>query len=289
MAAHPSLSDYATFKLLHEFDPNKEGYVSKVRFHKAMYALHTRLKKRRIDIKLPWRWYIYGPFVELDLIDPSVFQIVEVGVPDASITLDPKGLVFFHNEPNTKGIDRTTVLAIDYEIKKLKEEYLETSDLVENAYNMAPIPFIPVLKKFDDWLHGEHKQGSLYLIEEYERFQSSLVSKYPLQEFPQSYDLSLRFLDYIHHLLIADAGLREARETSNEYRKVMAIGFSSKFNENIPAERIKALETRFSSEIQRFDDYLFHKEISLFSKGRRNEEPQSKELKILLSASFEID
>ena len=282
MENHPNLADYASFRLLLEFDPKKEGFVSKARFHKAMYELHTRLKKRKVDIHLPWRWYIYGPVVELDLIDPGIFSIVPY--VSASQVNEDSARVFFDKEPTTTGLDKNTIAAINYETKKLRGEFLGTKKLIECAYDRAPIPFISVLRSFDEWIHRNPIQQNANFINELEGFKSSLVGKYPGQELPETSELNLRVLDLVkHYLMLEDEG--QAAEVSSEYRKVMALGFSSRYFENIPMDRVMCYRSRFLSEAERLDSYLFSREFRLFSSLPTKEGPRSKELGMLLAAS----
>lgn len=59
-----NLLKYSVEALLHEANPRGEPYFRKTYFYKSLFLLHKNLKKKDIDLELPYCWYRHGPLIE---------------------------------------------------------------------------------------------------------------------------------------------------------------------------------------------------------------------------------
>jgi hypothetical protein len=284
MALDFTITEYAAYNLLHEFDPEKKGFLSKARFYKAIYVLNQRLKKRKIDIRLPWRWYIFGPVVELEQIDQSVFMASTEQSAEREED-EPKTHIFYNERPDVTGLETATKTAIDYEIRRLAKENPSTRELINIVYGGAPIPFIPLLKNYDDWIHSDGVGKDAF--GQFDRMRLQLIAKYPRDFFPQSYGVFLRLLDFTERdLSSSKPDIGELADLARQSRSMMGQGFSTKFYEYVAEDVTRQCETRFFSDIQGLSHQIYEKEAKRLETPLRNRVPMYEELEQLLDASY---
>jgi hypothetical protein len=238
---------FTVWNILREFDPEKKGYLSKARFYKISYLIHTRLKKRRIQTGLPWCWYIYGPEIPLDYLPPGI--LLSEDRPDGTRFFagpEPRG-----NLPEPK--DKAAIL---HEIQALHRKNPRTEDLIREIYTDPPKKVLSLLKEYDDLVeslkHGqsviEGDHASL-LISQLDRIEKS----YSERDFGEMYAEFLRLDDLIRLSMKNCPGkIGELGPVIHSFREIVATKASALFNENVPDEFI---ESRMALMRQRLDAY----------------------------------
>lgn len=190
------LADYATFKILSGLDPNSEGFTPKSRYYKAIYLLDLNLKRNhKIDIQLPWRWYIYGPVVELDCIDRDVYRLdPQTGDVDDEF----RSKLMFGNEPKADA-PLEVIRAVDYEVGKICDRHPSVMELVDQSYKTAELPFIQILKKYDDNISSNfvHYPADSKAVMKCDTLRLELSRHYPIKRYPEMHGPILRILELI--------------------------------------------------------------------------------------------
>ena len=258
------LADYATYKILVGLDPNSEGYTPKSRYYKAIYLLNYKLLKRKINICLPWRWYIYGPIVELDCIDKSVYKLDPQTGP---LENEFKSKLMFGDEPKPEA-PREVITAVDYEIKQICDAHPGVMELVDLSYETAELPFIKNLKKYDDTISSNFTvfPTDPRVLYRCENLRNELTKHYPLKKYGEMHGASLRILELIRK--VKDQHMNELLNTINCSYKIrwgLARGFRRDFHGVPPDKKIDYILNDYESSITTLDDFAFHKEYEFFN------------------------
>ena len=129
--------EYVIYKLLSEFDLN---YMSKTRFYKILYLIYKLLKRRGIDIQLPYFWYLHGVVVSERALPVTINYHNSDGIKHTPRPI-PKP---------EKDIDQKTEEIISETIKLAKELYEQknTEELIDEVYKDAPLEFQRVFREF---------------------------------------------------------------------------------------------------------------------------------------------
>ena len=237
---------FTVWNLLRAFDPDKKGYVSKTRFYKLSYLVHTKLKKRKIQTGLPWCWYIYGPEVQIKYIPPSIYTSEEK--PDGT-------RLFFGAEPKDCPPEPKDRAAILYEISALQKRHPRTDELVKEIYADPPKNVLSLLKDYDDLVNSIGKGQTMVdgghvpiIISQLDRIEKS----YSEDAFGEMYPEFLRLDDMIRLSMHNRPGrIGEIGQTIHLFREIVATKASALFNENLPREfadeRMDLLRTRLDA------------------------------------------
>lgn len=193
MTNNPALK-FAVETLLNKANSRGEAVLGATAFNKMIFLLYKRLKgkRKKIDLKLPYCWYLWGPFIA-----HAEFEH-EVGVP-----LDyyvPKG-------EHTRLIDHVADVEIpiaeknliEKEINKMLIEFdnsgvINLNLLLNRAYELAPYEF---QKVFNRSFRPELNKLRSYSVskEEIEAYLDRLLEAYPENEMEELYDVFLEWDD----------------------------------------------------------------------------------------------
>jgi hypothetical protein len=194
MVANPYLKT-AVETLLKVANPNCEPYFGVTAFHKMIFLLYQRLKKKKIDIKLPYSWYRYGPFVN------AIEFERQVGVP-LSDYIPEDGPVCLVTEITHDGVPLEDVGTMEQEAQVLvrkckpRDQYIKgyLDPLLDDAYTYAPFKFQKLFNRGFLVALGQFKS---YCIskEEIEYYLDNLVKTYPYKEMEELSDTFLEWDD----------------------------------------------------------------------------------------------
>ena len=141
MISNPYLKKAAE-TLLSTANPNCEPYFGATAFHKMMFLLYEGLKKRRIDLKLPYSWYRYGPFMDATEFERQSGIYLSDYAPET-------GSACLTNSVPCSDISSEEINVIEQESRKLVVKYQERGQyktgyldlLLDDAYKYAPFKF----------------------------------------------------------------------------------------------------------------------------------------------------
>ena len=193
MTNNPTLK-FAVEALLNKANSRGDAVLGATAFNKMVFLLYKRLKRKgkQLDLRLPYCWYLWGPFIA-----HAEFEH-EVGVP-----LDyyvPKG-------EHTRVIDNVSDVEIPIAEKRLIEKEIDKMlaefdnngiinlDLLLNrAYELAPYEF---QKVFNRSFRPELNKLRSYSVskEEIEAYLDRLLETYPEKEMEELYDVFLEWDD----------------------------------------------------------------------------------------------
>lgn len=265
------LASYATYKVLHALDESKGGYVPKSRYYKAIYLVSYNLMSREIDICLPWRWYIYGPIVELDCIDNGAFSL-EVMPGDAND--EAKDRLFYGEEPQVDA-PYEIVRSVDNEVKAVCANKPKSYILLDKAYNTAPLPFIQVLRHYDDNIRSYFKKFNCdpTVINRNEDLRYDLIREFPIEPYRPMYDSFLRVLELIRVAKDPETfDIVKPTECSKELRTAMGNGFGRDYySKHLPEYKVEKYKRDYERHVEIFDDFTFNKEIEFYRATSRHD------------------
>lgn len=281
------LLDFTVYNLLKEFDPKNEGFLPRSRFYKAIYLLHSRLKKRKIDISLPWCWYKFGPEIQEQYISKDVFRISATG-PDA----DERYRLYYGKEPRAKGIQDKDKQAILNEIRKLNKEHWSTDKLIDEVYKKAPYKMLKTFKDLEDYLKKELRPRNGLTpkgIETIMAYLDDIHQNYRKEEFLEIFDEYLRIDDLVRITLEhLHERLDDLIPLLIRFREMIATKASILFNENLPDDWVNERETLLNERISAFrpDLDLFEKET--FKEYSKCVPGDNRYSKMLLEVSYDM-
>ncbi len=265
------LASYATYKVLHALDESKEGYVPKSRYYKAIYLVSHNLMSKGIDICLPWRWYIYGPVVELDCIDDGAFSL-EVMPGDADD--ETKDRLFYGEKP---AVDAPfdIVRIVNNEVKAVCANNPKLYRLLDKAYKTAPLSFIQILRHYDDSIQSNFKRFTREptVINRNDDLRHDLVRNFPIEPYRSMYDSFLRVLELIRVVKDPETfDVVKPTACSEELRRAMGHGFGRDYySRHLPENKVEKYERDYERYIDIFDDFAFNKEIEFYRATSRHD------------------
>ena len=222
---------YVTHCLLHEYQEKSGQHIGIVKWYKSMYELKERIKERevKINIGLPWSWYIHGPVVEYYDMEGKMIQLDEeqVGGEYTQISVLPIG------KYNGEGINKSDKEIIAAEIESIVSEFynLPHQKVTEIVYERrAKHPFDLIFRKFVkgfDKDRLDYSKRDLVAIPQ-------LREKFPFDEFPR---LSVIFSEWLAFVrLVIGAYPRYLYTTPRvikDVQKAYGSCMSLKYHENI--------------------------------------------------------
>ena len=228
---------FAVESLLMTANPEGEAYFRTTHFHKMMFLLYQRLRKKHLDLKLPYSWYHYGPHMEAMEFER------QVGVPLTYYA--PKGgpTIAITDISRWDVLPRDATL-IEVEVRKIVNKYKENdrykfdylNDLLDDAYAYAPFKFQVAFNR--DFIKALGKFRTYDISrEEVELYLDRLVKIYPRNEMNELYDVFLEWDDTIRLALIYGNSL-EVDDLAAKYWSIFTEELRIKKNENI-SENIK--------------------------------------------------
>ncbi len=71
--------EYAIHRVIREYAAQGETRLGIVKTYKTTFDVYRQLKNAtpRLDLYLPWSWYIHGPVVRYRFISPDALQVGE--------------------------------------------------------------------------------------------------------------------------------------------------------------------------------------------------------------------
>ncbi len=155
---------YTIFRILKEFDSR---FMSKTRFYKILFLVYQRLRKRGINIQLPYFWYRWGNVI----CEPSLPITIEY------VHHGDRQIPQIMQKPEN-GLEEDKKKKID-EIVKLAKQDLErktVDELIDEVYKFAPTKFQKEFREFKKYLdQGNIVNASLKI--------SDLFGSFPKDEF----------------------------------------------------------------------------------------------------------
>jgi len=281
------LLDFTVYHLLHEFDPENKGFMPRARFYKALYLLDDRLKKRKIDIALPWCWYKFGPQVQERFITSSVFRL-SASSPD----LNEKYKVYFGKEPRTKGLPEKETAAIMNEIRKMNKEHLSTDKMVELVYAKAPRKMLRTFKELEDHFKNEilgSKEISQENLTKIVNFLDDIQRNYRKDEFAEMFEEYLRFDEALRMTLDNfPSRLKDINELLMKFRELIATKASLLFNENLPEDWIKERQAGLEERLSQFRTELDAYERTVLREMAKDQHEPNKHSRMLLEIGYDL-
>lgn len=217
-----------------------------------MFLLYQQLKKKNLDIKLPYSWYHYGPFMdgiefERQVGVPILYYAPEDG-PTRAIT---------HN--SSEGITLREARLIERESRSLVNKYKENerykSDylniLLDDVYAFAPFEFQKVFNRGFIFILRQFKSYDASKID-VELYLDKLVKNFPYTEMHELCDTFQEWDDTIRLSLEYENASHVATLATNFwliYSELLRI----KKYENIPEDIIQLWSINFS---EKMDEYL---------------------------------
>ncbi|VVB68687.1 Uncharacterised protein [uncultured archaeon] len=272
---------FAVETLLKEANPNGGPYFRTTHFHKMMFLLYKQLKKKNLDIKLPYSWYHYGPFM-----DGTEFER-QVGVPISYYAPD-EGPTRAIDCISYEGIPSKNARLVERESRSLVKRYKENDRykfdylniLLDNAYAFAPFEFqkvfnrgfILILKQFKSYDVSE---------EEVELYLDKLIKIFPYTEMHEVYDTFLEWNDTIH-LALNYKNPSYIAVLAEKFWLIYSELLHIKKNENISDDIIELWSINFPEKL---DEYLAGQEQErrrLLQMRRRDRVPNEETQKIVV-------
>jgi len=260
MAKNPLLK-YSVEALLVEANPVGGPLFRQTHLYKVLFLLHQSLKKREIDIGLPYCWYLHGP-----LIEATTFE-EQTGTPLASY-LQPDGSTVPVCHVHDEGpVDREKQIVLQ-EIKKILRKYRSKARweegygarLVGDAYRLAPFSYQRTFKReYLDYLTSlanepwlcEHAYDTISgnLLQ----YLDTLVKQFPENEMNELLDTYLAWDDTARLLVEVHEPLDDL---SNRYWEIFCSLLRVRKNENVLTEVVEQWERSFSQALPLYDHEL---------------------------------
>lgn len=260
MVKNPLLK-YTVEALLVEANPSGVPFFRKTHLYKALFLLHQNLKKREIDLGLPYCWYLHGP-----LIEATTFE-EQTGTPLAGY-LQPDGATTPVRHAHDAGLAEGEKQVVLKEIRKILGKYRSGSRweegygtrLVGEAYKLAPFPYQRTFKReYLDYLVSLSNEPRLYdcaydlISRNLLRFLDTLIKQFPENEMSEVLDTYLEW-DDTARLFVE---IREPLDgLSKQYWEIFCSLLRVRKNENVSAEIIERWERSFVQDLPMYDHDL---------------------------------
>lgn len=252
MVQNPRLK-FAVETLLKEANPAGEPYFKATHFHKMIYLFYERLKKKRIDIKLPYSWYHYGTYV-----DATEFER-QVGVPFSYYVPD-NGPTRAIGAVSTEGIPQSEVRIFGREANRLVNgfkrddgwympDYL--SMLLDKDYAYAPYKFQQLFNREFKMVLGQFK-SYLASPEEIEACLDRLIKEYPYNQAFELYDAFLEWDDTMR-LALKYSNASRVKELADKFWLIFTELTHVKKNENISADIVEPWSLAFFDKLDAYN------------------------------------
>jgi len=240
--------------LLSNTNSSCESYFGATAFHKMMFLLYVRLKKRNINLKLPYSWYRYGPFMN------SLEFERQVGAP-LSYYAPESGSVRIIDHPSCDDISPENLRVIEQESQKLVEQYKEGKQykssyldlLLDDAYKYAPFKF---QKTFNRGFFIILSQFKSYNVskEEVEVYLDNLMKIYPYKEMDELSDTFLEWDDTAR--LALNQSPSKVYNLAEDFWFIYSDLLQIKRNENISEDIIHHWRFEFPRKFHEYDRRL---------------------------------
>lgn len=261
MIKNPLLK-YSVEALLFEANPSGDPFFPKTGFNKVLFLLHHKLKKRDIDLGLPYCWYRHGP-----LIEPVSFGD-QVGTSLTNYIDPPNGIPVSIHHVHDEGVAEEEKRVVQEEIQKILGRYRNGSiwkegygdELVGEAYKLAPFPYqITFKRKYLKDLIALQGEPQLYEYA-YEKISRTLlghleklIKQFPEKEMGEVLDTYLEW-DDTARLFIE---IREPLDLlSTKYWEIFCSLLRVRKNENISQEIVDRWEKSFKQELPDYERKL---------------------------------
>lgn len=274
MVLNPYLK-LATETLLKYANPKGGPYFRATHFHKMIFLLYIELKKRNINIKLPYSWYHYGTFVDATEFERQVGIPLSFYVPSGESTNAIEVISYEDISPGVAEI-------IEYESLRLVESFSDNgvfhedylNRLLDLDYRHAPFKF---QKIFNRDLKKNLALFKSYNIskEEIEIYIDRLVPTYPYREMHELYDVFLEWDDTIR-LALKYKGPSQVIALAEGFWMIYTELLHIKKNENISEDIIEPWAFKFCDMLDEYSAKLEEERNDLlrqYRKNRSNDEP----------------
>ncbi|KAF5082425.1 hypothetical protein DSECCO2_99610 [anaerobic digester metagenome] len=268
-----SLLKFSVEALLHEANPNGEPYFKKTYFYKTLYLLHNNLKKKSIDIELPYCWYLHGPLIEKESFEDKIGTKIENYFPNNI------GARIFNIYDD--GIAEKEKQLILTEIRKILNKYrrglIWNEDygdaVVGESYKSAPYKYQVTFKRdYLPYFNNFKSDPKLYELA-FEKISQNLIKYLDklINEFPEN-DMSdilddYLFWDEIIRLKIENVDpFNHLLEFSDEYWDFFCKLLRTIKNENILPPVIERWENEFVRKQPIFIETLDNNQKESFKK-----------------------
>jgi hypothetical protein len=226
-------------------NPEGEAYFRTTHFHKMMFLLYQGLRKKHLDLKLPYCWYHYGPYMEAIEFERQVGVPLTYYSPVEGPTTAITDILRENVSPRDAALIETEVRKIVNKYKKndrYKFDYL--NDLLDDAYAYAPFKFQVAFNR--DFIKALGKFRTYDISrEEVELYLDRLVKMYPRNEMDESYDAFLEWDDTIRLALNYGNSL-DVSDLAAKYWSIFTEELKIKRNENISEDIKRSWSDMFS-------------------------------------------
>ncbi len=260
MIKNPLLK-YSVEALLVEANPSGDQFFRKTHLYKALFLLHQNLKRREIDLGLPYCWYLHGP-----LIEATAFE-EQTGTPLTGY-LQPDGATAPVRHAHDAGLTEGEKQVVLKEIRKILAKYRSGARweegygdrLIDEAYKLAPFPYQRTFKReYIDYLATLSHESQLYdyaydqISRNLLRYLDTLIKQFPENEMSDLLDTYLEW-DDTARLFVE---IREPLDgLSNQYWEIFCSLLRVQKNENVPVEIVDRWERSFTQELPIYDHNL---------------------------------
>lgn len=290
MVNNPLLK-YSVEALLHEANPLGEPFFRKTHFFKSLFLLHDSLKKKGLDIELPYCWYLHGPLVE-----QKTFEALTGTKLENYLNLDSTVRI---NNVFCDGVTDTDQRIILDEIIKIVKKY-HVGDrweggyierLVGDAYKKAPYPYQNTFKReylpfFNDLLNDSRLFDLAYdsVSKNLFKYLDILIKQFPKSGLVEIFDEYLQWDDEIRLKIEIKAPIQNIYLFSKNYWNFFCLPLRIEKNENVLPEVIEWWEHDFKQKKPEYVKILdFEHEQSLQSYSRKTGDPLDSDIDIMVS------
>jgi hypothetical protein len=249
--------------LLHEANPKGEPYFKKTHFIKSLFLLQENLKEK-LDIELPYCWYLHGPYIEERSFEAKTGTQFEK-------YLNPDGSTIRIHNIYSEGVSEADKKLIFTEIKKILSKYRVGNrweqnyidDLVGDAYRKSPFKYQQIFKReylpsFSEFLENPkiyeigYEKISTRLLKDLDK----LVLKFPKSDMYEIFDEYLMW-DDINRLKIENhEPITNVHTFSNENWEFFCHLLRIKKNEFVLPQVVEKWEHEFSKLQPRYNQSL---------------------------------
>lgn len=279
MVLNPYLK-FATETLLKMANPTGKPYFRATHFHKMIFLLYIELKKKNIDIKLPYSWYHYGTFVEATEFERQVGVPLSYYVPEraptnaiGSISCEdiPQGDAEVIQEESFRLVGKFSNCGM------FNEDYL--NHLLDLDYRYAPFKFQRI---FNRDLKKSFALFKSYNVssEEIGIYIDKLVKTYPYSEMHELYDIFLEWDDTIR-LALKYSGPSHVIELAEGFWMIYTELLHIKKNENISEDIIEPWAFKFYDMLDEYSAKLEKERNDLLRQYRKSHSSNSESYKIV--------
>jgi hypothetical protein len=242
---------FAVEALLNAANPKGEPYFKTTHLHKMMFLLYKRLQRKNIDLKLPYSWYHFGPFMDAVEFERQVGISLSYYAPDGEAT-HAIGHVAY------EGLPLRDAQLIEMESNKLVNEFKEGSRyksdylnlLLDSAYRYAPFEFQKAFNRGLVLAINQLKSHNVSNVE-IELYLDHLVKIYPYSEMHELYDAFLEWDDTIRLALVYNKPIYVAN-LAMDYWYIYSELLRIKENENLSEDIINRWSLEFPDKYDRY-------------------------------------